>query len=219
MKRHNLTQYLFSSIIEQKNINPNRPIIVAIDGSDCSGKTEFAQKLNEFFKNNAIKSEILAIDYFLNEKSIRESGELELFEKHYYHNYDYDKLGKILKQIQSLSHFEYDDFILDIENNTFTKKLKFEAESDCVVIVEGKFLLKNSLKSYFDYSIRLKIDSIHQIERALKKYNKNQEILDYFKDVFIPANDLYETINKPDDFANVIIDNNDTENPKILKEK
>lgn len=219
MKRHNLTQYLFSSIIEQKNINPNRPIIVAIDGNDCSGKTEFAQKLSEFFKINSIKSEVLSTDYFLNEKSIRESGELELFEMHYYHNYDFEKLGKILKQIKSSSHFEYDNFILDIETDTFTKKLKFDAESDSIIIIEGKFLLKNSLKSYFDYSIRLKIDSVHQIERALKKYGKGEKTLDYFKDIFIPANDLYETINKPDDFANVIIDNNDIENPKILKEK
>ncbi len=219
MKRHNLTQYLFSSIIEQKNINPNRPIIVAIDGSDCSGKTEFAHKLVDFFKNNSIKSEILSTDYFLNEKSIRESGDLEAFEMHYYHNYDFEKLGKILKQIQASSHFEYDDFILDVEKDTFTKKLKFEAESNTVIIVEGKFLLKNSLKSYFDYSIRLKIDSIHQIERALKKYGKKEETLDYFRDVFIPANDLYETINKPDEFASLIIDNNDIENPKILKEK
>jgi len=219
LKRHNLIQYLFSSIIEQKNINPNRPIIVAIDGSDCSGKTEFAQKLSDFFKNNGINTEILLIDYFLNEKSIRESGDLELFEKHYYHNYDYEKLGKILKQIQSSSHFKYDDFILDFESDSFTKKLKFDAESDFIIIVEGKFLLKNSLKSYFDYSIRLKIDSTHQIERALKKYGKGEETLDYFKDVFIPANDLYETINKPDEFASLIIDNNDFENPKILKER
>lgn len=121
------------------------PIIVGIDGPDCSGKSTLAQlTLCELKQDFSVV--VIHFDDYLNSPATRErKGTLSL-EAFYYDYFDWETMTAGIKALRSLPS--------DLLN---------------FVIVEGLFLFTPERRGIFDYRIRLEIDDKLLLERALAR--------------------------------------------------
>lgn len=224
MKCNELTEYIVEKLIAQKLVIKDRCLIVGIDGQGCSGKSTLSQNIKNSLIKSGIKAEVVSIDDFCNKKAIRYSGELPCREQHYYNNFDYMKFEReILKEARITGKIEFIDFVLDTIEDEYTKKLNVSLDSEGILIVEGIFIFKNEFKKYYDYSIMLVVEIDEQLRRASERdifKNVNLKmLLNKYNDRYIPAYKLYENIDMPCSFVDLIIDNTKIDMPNIVKQR
>lgn len=223
MKCSGLTEYIVEKLITQKLMIKDRCLIVGIDGQGCSGKSTLSQNIKDYLIKSGIKAEVVSIDDFCNKRDIRYSGELPCWEQHYYNNFDYMKFERdILKKARTTGKIEFSDFVLDTLEDEYTKKLDVSLDSKGILIVEGIFIFKNEFKKYYDYSIMLVVETNEQLRRASErdifKNDSLKVLLNKYNDRYFPAYKLYETINIPCSFVDLIIDNTKIDMPNIVKQ-
>jgi uridine kinase len=95
------------------------------------------------------------------------------------------------------------------------------APNEIVVIIDGVFLLRPDLRTYWDYVIWLDIDWDTMIERAAGRdiawVGSRDSVVERYRSFWIPIHELYEREMTPRDFADVIVDNRDPETPFVMK--
>ncbi len=218
-----LTEYIVEKLITQKLMIKDRCLIVGIDGQGCSGKSTLSQNIKDSLIKSGVKAEVVSIDDFCNKRAIRYSDELPCWEQHYYNNFDYIKFERdILKKARTTGKIEFSDFVLDTLEDEYTKNLDVSLDSEGILIVEGIFILKNEFKKYYDYSIMLVVEIDEQLRRASERdifKNVNLKmLLNKYNDRYIPAYKLYENIDMPCSFVDLIIDNTKIDMPNIVKQ-
>ncbi len=223
MKCNELTEYIVEKLIAQKLVIKDRCLIVGIDGQGCSGKSTLSQNIKNSLVKSGIKAEVVSIDDFCNKRAIRYSSELPCWEQHYYNNFDYMKFERdILKEARITGKIEFIDFVLDTIEDEYTKKLDVSLDSEGILIVEGIFIFKNEFKKYYDYSIMLVVEIDEQLRRASERdifKNVNLKmLLNKYNDRYIPAYKLYENIDMPYSFVDLIVDNTKVDMPNIVKQ-
>ena len=222
MKCDELIEYIAKKLVAQKLMIKDRCLIVGIDGQGCSGKSTLSQNIKNSLIKSGIKAEVVSIDDFCNKRVIRYSGELPCWKQHYYNNFDYMKFERdILKEARITGKIEFSDFVLDTLKDEYTKKLDVSLGSEGILIIEGIFIFKNKFKKYYDYSIMLLVEIDEQLRRASKRdvfKNGNLKILlSKYNDRYVPAYKLYEKIDNPYSFVDLIIDNTNVDMPNIIK--
>lgn len=178
-----------------------RPFAIAINGMDCSGKTCFARGLTAYLQNNAYAVTLIHIDDFNNLPVQREI-------------YEELALGRLTPQHRdrfyegSIDHARAARAVLP--------QLEAGHGSD-VVIVEG-VLLHKVLRRGFTYAIYLEVAPAVAESRYRQR---RQEVGDTrseaaFRDLWLPVHERYVREYAPRTHANLIIDNNDYELPRLL---
>jgi uridine kinase len=110
-----------------------RRTMVAIDGPDASGKTTFAADLAEALRLAGTEPVVIHVDDFMHPPAIRHRRGRSSPEGYLDDSYDYAALTR---------------HVLDPETS---------ANPSTVVIVEGLFLLRNELASWWDFSVFLDV--------------------------------------------------------------
>lgn len=192
--------------------------IIAIDGIDASGKTHFSEKLkNEFEKLNQ-KVCLVHLDNFHNPQVIRYKQGKESGIGFYEDSYNYDVLiNKAIRPFKKndnrirIKHFN----LKEDKEEIYTAQI----EDIEVLIVEGIFIHRKELISYWDYSIFLDVNfenglkrNIERDENAVTKLQIEQLTNKYLKR-YKEGQLIYLKQENPKSKANIIIDNNDYLNP------
>lgn len=221
MNKIELLEHLYSNIIKIRKKIKNRCIIIGIEGRDCSGKTTFSKKLRDFLSTHDLETSIVSIDDFCNKREIRYSGDLKNYEQFYYNNFDYMKFkNRILEESKKNGSLFFSDLVLNTKSNKFDKKLCINISNKGILLIEGIFIYKNEFKEFYDLSIRFEIDEKEQLKRAERRdlhTDSSKAVLDKYLNRYIPGHKLYESINNPFEFADIVIDNTSYEEPFILK--
>ncbi|WP_346939830.1 hypothetical protein [uncultured Clostridium sp.] len=217
-----LIKHITKKIIAQKLIIQDRCLMVGIDGQGCSGKSTLSQNIKNSLLESGIKAEVVSIDDFCNKRATRYSDELPCWKQQYHNNFDYMKFeNDILKQARITGKIEFSDFVLDTLKDEYTKKLDVSLDSEGILIIEGIFIFKNEFKKYYDYSIMLVVETNEQLRRASERdifKNDNLKVLlNKYNNRYIPAYRLYEKIDNPYSFVDLIIDNTNVDMPNIIK--
>ncbi|WP_297430102.1 hypothetical protein [Clostridium sp.] len=222
MERKKLLDYISEKLIEQKKTK-NNCLIVGIEGQGCCGKSVFADDLKNVLAAKGFKADIVSIDYFCNKRALRYSNEFSLPKQHYLKNFNYEYFENcILKKAKDLGHLFIDEYVLNAETDEFDKKLEISLDEQSILIAEGVFLYRNEFKKYYDYSILLQVGEDEQLKRATQRdFAKNGSIevlMNKYLNRYIPAYHLYEELNNPLDFVDLILDNTNVKSPIIIKE-
>ncbi|KRO23670.1 nucleoside/nucleotide kinase family protein [Pediococcus argentinicus] len=94
-----------------------------------------------------------------------------------------------------------------------------DIDSKTIVLVEGMLLFKNELNQYFDYKVFLDVSGTEILKRGkqrdVPKFGLG--ILQKYRERYIPVYHRYLEIDKPITSAHMVIDNNNIEDPIILK--
>jgi uridine kinase len=217
MNKIDLIEYLENKILE---INKKR-VIIAIDGIDASGKSSLSKEITLKLQNKLYNVQLIHIDDFHLPKKIRYSKGKDSPEGFYFDSYDYQTIiSKLIipflneEEIILIKSFDLEN---DKENIVETK-----IEENTILIVEGIFLQRKELYKYWDLKIFLDVEfdiaEKRNLLRDLKANpNANKEnIIDRFNKRYKSGQKLYFEYEKPQDKADIVIDNNDYNNPKLI---
>jgi phosphoglycolate phosphatase-like HAD superfamily hydrolase/uridine kinase len=191
----------------------DKAFIIGVNGIDCSGKSTFAKALEEYLKAANHPTQIIGIDDFHFPKVIRYSGP-DQAENYYSKSFNIDRLkDKLLKPIHEKGGISTRLDLLDLDTDAYTLTRRYSVSPDTIVIVEGVFLFRPELAPFLDYKIYLDISFEESKRRAISR--DNTAILEKYDTKYHPAQARYIRDHDPASKADLVIDNNDPEYPKI----
>ena len=209
---------ILNRILEDKR--KDFPYIIGINGIDTSGKTFFTEKLEEFLSEKEIKVQCIHGDDFHFPKKIRYEGDNESY-NYFYKSFDFEKMiREILSPVKKGEKVEKELVLLNLETDMYSLRKNYSIDSGTIVLLEGVFLFQEKLIPYIDLKIFLSIDFDICLERAKKRDLSilKDDVERKYRDKYIPAQKLYIQDYKPLDIAEIVIDNKDYFNPRLLKQ-
>ena len=212
----NIKEIIAQYIIDYQK---NKPIIIAFDGVDTSGKTTMANNVYRILKDkNAVR---ISIDKFHNPKEIRlQKGELSP-EGYFYDSFNLNKIFEyIINPIKNNGEY----IIKGIYDYKVEKKVtpeKIKIENDLIIVFDGIFMNRDELYKIWDISIFLDIDFKTVLKRAvirdIEYFGTIGKLKERYKKRYIPGEKIYLRLCKPKERATIVINNNDYNEPKMIK--
>jgi len=214
-----MVEYIVEQIQKAKG---SKPILVAFDGLDTSGKTTLADKVySSMKKQNLLNHERIQIDKFHNPKSIRiQKGDLSP-EGFFYDSFN---LPAIFKNVITPLKKGSDTIINGIydykaEQEIINSRIKIDNHS--VILFDGIFMHRDELFKQWNLSIFLDISFETMLKRAIKRdlffFGSEENVKKRYMEKYIPGEKIYLNSCKPKERANIVIDNNNFELPVLLK--
>lgn len=219
MLRKNLIEFLALAIRDKKCKHPTR---VAIDGIDAAGKTKLAAEIAAAFKIEQRPVIRASIDGFHRPRKHRYvRGELSP-QGYYYDSFDNEAVKQhILIPLGPGGTGEYQTTVFDFRKDSPLISPPAHAPEDAILLLDGVFLLRPELRDYWDLCIFVHIDFEVAIQRALSRdlplFGSKKSIIHRYETRYIPGQRIYLKQAQPRRFADIVIDNNDPQNPTILK--
>jgi uridine kinase len=217
MKFSELIKCLAKHLIDVERTHPVR---VAIDGVDASGKTMLADALAVPIQNVG-KSVIRAsIDGFHNPKKTRYMRGVDSPEGYYYDSFNYDALcSALLEPLGQNGNLKYQKAKFDFQKDSPIFSPTCNAEPNAILLFDGVFLLRPELIGYWDFTIFVMADFDVVIERASVRdkylFGSEEKVREKYSKRYMPGQRIYLQEVQPIKKANIVVDNNDFNNPEI----
>lgn len=197
------------------------PFLVAFDGVDTAGKTRLADRVAESLRARGEPVERLSIDKFHNPREVRMARGPLSPEGFFLDSFDLAKLVELaLKPVKEgrgcLVKGIYD---YRVEGEVAGDRVPIT--EGLIVLFDGIFLHRDELLPYWDLSVFLEVsfDTVREraVQRDLALFGSVDEVLRKYEERYIPGEKLYLESCRPRDRADVLVDNNDWEHPRILR--
>lgn len=219
MRFEELIEYMCGQIASMK---VKKPLLVAIDGVDTSGKTTLSKHIVTSLKTRGYFVIPASIDGFHNPRSKRYRLGSKSPEGYYRDSFNYDALiQNLLIPLSEKGDRKYRTAVYDFKTESEVQHEQMMATEDAILIMEGVFLLRPELYQYWNYKIFLHVDFEQVIERAKKRdlylFESEEEIQTRYRSKYIPGQQLYLQESEPHEKADIIIDNNHFNDPRIVK--
>ena len=209
---------IFYEILKKEN-EAVSPLVIGINGLDTSGKPYFAKDLETFLRSLGRKTQIISVDDFHNKARVRRQGHDEI-DAYINNAFNLAALEhELLKPIKSKEEVDKTVRLIDLDSDTYSNIKHYKVDEETVVIVEGVLLYREPIIKYFDIKVFLDIEFDEMLRRAEKrdapKYGPG--FLDRYKSKYIPIQMKYINTWNPVESSDFVIDNNDLENPRLVK--
>ncbi|UCD04989.1 MAG: uridine kinase [candidate division WOR-3 bacterium] len=218
MLRKKLTESLVRLILR---IECNHPTRVAVDGIDAAGKTMLADEIGAALVTHEREVIRASIDGFHRPRRERYyRGELSP-EGYYHDSFDIEAIKQcLLLPLGPDGTGEYHTKIFDFRHDSPLISPPAHAPEDSILLFDGVFLLRPELNELWDLSIFVQIDFSVSLQRALNRdlplFGTKEEIIHRYEKRYIPGQRIYLREAKPQRVADIVIDNNDPNNPEII---
>ena len=220
MNRSQLLDYLAGRIIEIKRPHPIR---VGIDGPDAAGKTTLAEELMAPLQQWGRPVIRASIDGFHNPASIRHARGLSSPEGYYFDSFNYQMLVEsLLAPLGPRGSRRFAAAMFDYRTNSAVPIETNLAEVNAILLFDGVFLLRPELKADWDFTIF--VDASFEItlaraqERDTTYLGSQEDVQKRYEQRYIPGQKLYFAECRPQERAQVVIDNSDPSNPVIIRD-
>lgn len=197
------------------------PYIICINGVDTSGKTRFSKDLVVYLNSKQYKTVLIHLDDFHNPSNIRRMGNDEI-DAYITNAFNLELLeDRLLKPLKAKGKIDTRLALLDLNTDEYSNIKHYYADEDTIIILEGVLLYREPINKYLDYRIFLDITFQEVLKRAgerdLPIYG--EAILDKYKTKYIPIQKWYLENYKPKEISDLIVDNNDYNNPFVVAER
>jgi uridine kinase len=196
------------------------PVRVAIDGVDASGKTTFADELAPVL--TALGRPVIraSIDGFHNPAAVRRRRGALSPEGYYHDSFNYPALiAALLDPLGRGGSLVFRRAVFDFRTDTVVETPLERAGPNSILLFDGVFLLRPELRNYFDFSIFLRADFSVTVARAERRdldlLGTVEEVRRRYRERYVPGQELYLSSVKPEQWASVVIENNDPLRPEI----
>ena len=190
---------------------------MAIDGIDAAGKSFLAIDLAKRLRQRGIDVIEASIDGFHNPKAVRYKRGVNSAEGYYLDSFNLAALKILLLDPLKTGDLRYKARVFDYTVDRAIITPFLEATPRSVLIFDGVFIHRQELRDYWDYSIYLLIDEEESIRRgSTRSTGDESEVKRRYKARYLAGQHLYHLESDPRKYANIVIDNNDPENPVIL---
>jgi uridine kinase len=213
----------FLAEIVRAKKTPNRPLIIGINGVDGSGKTTLARNLRDELAAAGTPVCPIAVDDFHHPKARRYArGELSP-EAFYNDAIDFDALEKsALKPAFEARSFpaQIQTKSLDLASDKTDARFS-SIDADTILLVEGVFLFRPELSAYIHLKIFVEANFDTTLARARLRDREalgtEAQIITRYTKKYIPGQKLYLQAVDPAARADIVIDNDDFNDPKITR--
>ena len=218
MNREQLLAQLASMIL---SIQQPHPIRVAVDGIDAAGKTTLADELAARIETRRRAVLRASLDGFHHPRAMRYRRGRHSPEGYYYDSFNYTALkDSLLLPLGPGGDRRCRLGIFDFRTDSPVNPSFHDAPADAVLLFDGVFLQRPELNPHWDYRIFLEVDFNVGLQRALQRdgshFTSNQAILERYEGRYFPGQCIYLQTVRPQQYAHVLIDNNDPGDPFFL---
>jgi uridine kinase len=199
----------------------DHPVRVAIDGVDCSGKTTLADQLCTPLRLLGRPVVRASIDSFHNPRPVRYRLGPDSPEGFYLDSYDYPLVRRVLlAPLGPGGNLHYQAAAFDVRADQPIEAAWQVADSHAILLVDGIFLLRPELLGCWDFRIFLSVQFNTVLERAARRdlplFRDADAVRAQYLQRYIPGQQIYLRTCRPQDCADLVIDNNDFLNPLII---
>ena len=138
--------------------SPGRPVLVAVDGVDGSGKTTFAGALASAYRDSDRPAVVVHLDDYLHPRAVRHRRGRSSPEGFFRDTYDLDAFRRnVLDPLGPRGSRAIVRRFFDHRADTPVSDPPVEVPPDAVVVVEGMFLHRDELVGAWDVSVFLQV--------------------------------------------------------------
>jgi uridine kinase len=200
------------------------PVRIAIDGVDAAGKTTFADELAPAIEALGRPVIRASVDGFHNPAATRYRQGALSPEGYFHDSFNYPALIEALLQpLGPDGSLAFRRAVFDFRTDKAVDAPLERAEPNSILLLDGVFLLRPELRTYFDFSIFLRADFSVTIARAeqrdLELLGSIEEVRRRYRERYVPGQQLYLNAVRPEQLASLVIDNNDPDRPAIVHGK
>ncbi len=197
------------------------PVRVAIDGIDAAGKTTLANELAAPIQARGRPVIRASMDGFHRPRGERYRRGKDSPEGYYYDSFDYPGLKlALLDPLGPGGNRVYFSAIFDFRSNVPVCIPEQKAPIDAVLLFDGVFLLRPELNGCWDYSIFVQANFEVAVARAIRRdaslFGAGTDIAARYWTRYVPGQRIYLQAVKPAECANIVIENDDPANPKLI---
>lgn len=196
------------------------PLVVGVTGIDASGKSSMPSLLEEELVQLGHAVQVIRLDDFHRPRIDRYREGLSEPEKYYEQSFDLKRLSdEVLRPISDEGELEISLICLDLLEDKWSVERQYSVKEDSIVLLDGVFLFRPELSHYVDLMIFLRVDEVVAIDRALVRDTSalSEDTLRRYQTKYLPAQRTYLAKYPSERNADIILDNNDWNNPLILK--
>lgn len=214
-----LVEYIIDHI---KKIKCEKPLMVAFDGVDTSGKTTLADNVYTSMKKQNIYNPVrVQIDKFHNPKEIRvQKGDLSP-EGFFLDSFNIPAIfDNVIIPIKNGADSIISG-IYDYKTDNPILYSKIPVDMNSVILFDGIFMHRDELFEQWDLSIFLDVTFETVLSRAISRdlhlFGSEENIKNRYEEKYIPGEKIYLNTCNPKERASLVVDNNDFKSPVILK--
>lgn len=195
---------------------PDRPFLAGVTGTDCSGKTVFSEGLGDYLRERGIATQLVALDDFHQPAAVRHAGE-DRDEDHYRRikegrEFDFTRLiDEVLKPARNRRDFTVTLTSIDWRSDARDRR-ELSVTPETVLIMEGVFLMLDSVRPWLDYLIYLDVNEEECFRRA--KRRDPEATWRRYETRYLPAARAHREEYPPEQCADLVIDNTGWERPR-----
>ncbi|MEU8228903.1 uridylate kinase [Actinoplanes sp. NPDC048967] len=198
-------------------VSVTHPVRVAVDGPPAAGKTTLADELAGVLRDQGREVVRATIDDFLLPRAQRyRRGEFSA-EGCYYDTHDYEALNRVLLDpLGPAGDRRFRPAVYDHPTDAVLSPPATTAPADTVLVFDGVFLLRPELIGQWDVRIFVSTALEQTVHRAVIREGRGSSRADVerrWRERYIPSQRLYFTTARPTDLADIIVHNDDPQQP------
>lgn len=202
------------------SVRLDHPVRVGIDGVDCAGKTVLADELVAPLKSFSRPVIRASLDGFHNPRAIRHGRGRTSPIGYYEDSFDHGAVVScILRPLGPGGNMRFKPAVFDFRTDSPIEGPWLTAPKDAVLVFEGIFLHRSELLPYWDFSVFVDADFEVTIRRAVRRdkdlFETGSKTREIYEERYIPGQKLYISTQRPLEKADVIVGNNDPDNPVL----
>lgn len=215
----NREQVLMEITRRIRHLKKPHPARVAIDGVDAAGKTALSNELAFHLTKLDLHVIQSSTDGFHNPRAIRYRRGNESPEGYYLDSFDYPSIIKlVLEPLGPGGDLRYRPAIFDYRVDFPVDEPYRQAQIDSILLFDGIFLLRPELRNYWDLTIFVQVSFDVILDRAIQRVKGAAEVYqleERYRKRYIPGQRIYFRACQPEQRADIVIENNDLENPTL----
>ena len=221
MTRAEMLEQLAESIAAVRLDHPTR---VAIDGVDGSGKTTLADELVEPIRRAGREVIRASVDGFHHPRAVRYTRGPDSPEGYFLDSFDYAVLKReLLDPLGPEGDARFRTAAFDYRVDRPVESPRRLAPRDAVLLFDGVFLMRTELLASWDLTVWLDVPFEITVERAVARDSRGggdaAVTRGKYEQRYVPGQRLYLTQCRPQERADIVVDNSVFERPRIVRNK
>lgn len=191
-----------------------RPVRVAVDGVDGSGKTYFAHELALLLDADGSPVVRASVDDFHNMRHIRYRLGQSSPMGYWQDSFDYSRfVNELIVPLGPGGNRRYRTKIHDVHADAPANSPLQTAGENSILLVDGIFLHREILRKYWDFSVYLDVTFDVSYDRMNTRDGSPRDPLDPANKRYLDGQRIYLDTARPRDAATVVVDNNNLAAP------